>query len=72
MWRSNLIRPWIQQGSEIFSVKFRPQKSGPAALLAGAGGDANIGGAGGWGALRAMAGLYTSSLYRSSEALFVG
>ena len=47
----------LATGSEIFSVKYRPPQSGPAALLAGAGDDArsSIGGGNGWGALRAAA-----------------
>ena len=44
-------------GAEIFSVKYRPPQSGPAALLAGGGDDAYYGSnnAKGWGALRSMA-----------------
>ena len=53
----------LAAGREIFSVKYRPPQSGPAALLAGGGGgddDARMGasangGGGGWGALRAAA-----------------
>ena len=47
----------LATGSEIFSVKYRPPQSSPAALLAGAGDDArsSIGGGNGWGALRAAA-----------------
>lgn len=45
----------LAEGAEIYSVKYQPRPSGPAALLAGGGDDASASSAGGWNALRRVA-----------------
>ena len=47
----DVLLDMLEKGTEIFSVKYRPPQTGPAALLAGVGG-AQAGAAGGWGTLR--------------------
>lgn len=57
----DVLLDMLKEGAEIFSVKYKPQRGGPAALLAGGGEDAgafetvNAARGGGWNALRALA-----------------
>ena len=57
----DVLLDMLGAGAEIFSVKYKPPRAGPAALLAGGGDDAgafetaNGARAGGWSALRALA-----------------
>jgi signal peptide peptidase SppA len=57
----DVLLDMLKEGAEIFSVKYKPQRGGPAALLAGGGEDAgafesvNAARGGGWNAIRALA-----------------